>query len=95
MPIYKLAEEMPYEELLAWTAYFEKRPVGWREDDRAFKILQTQGVKEKPWAVFGSLDPIYNSKKSYDGTLDVNNLKKSALFTKMLSATGGDKLSYD
>lgn len=92
MPIHRLAEEMPYEELLGWMNYFERRPVDWRADDRAYKILQTQGVKEKPWAIFSSLDPIYNAKKSHDGTLDVKGLKSSALFLKMAGAKGGEKL---
>ncbi len=90
--MYKLAEEMPYEELLAWINYFERRPVDWRADDRAYKILQTQGVKEKPWAIFQSLGAIYNSKKPNDGTLNVASLKGSTLFSRMLSAKGGDKL---
>ena len=95
MPIYKLAEEMPYEELLAWMAYFEKRPIDWRSDDRAYKILQTQGVKEKPWFIFNSLNAIYNGSKSSDAGLDVSSLKRSTLFSKMLSAKGGDKVNYD
>ena len=95
MPVYKMAEEMPYEELLAWMDYLERRPVDWRADDRTFRILQTQGVKEKPWQIFSSLDAIYNISKSSDGKLDVNSLKRSSLFAKMLSAKGGDKIDYD
>ena len=95
MPVYKMAEEMPYEELLAWMDYLERRPVDWRSDDRTFKILQTQGVKEKPWQIFSSLNVIYNSSKPSDGKLDTNNLKRSSLFAKMLSAKGGDKIDYD
>jgi len=93
MPVYKLVDEMPYEELLGWMAYFEKRPVDWRDDDRTYKLLQVQGVKEKPWKLFSTLNPIYNAtNKNTDGTLDPNNLKQSAMFTKMLLARNGDKL---
>jgi hypothetical protein len=93
MPIYKLADEMPYEELLGWLNYLERRPVDWRADDRAFKVLQTQGVKGKPWSVFKSLETIYNPPSDLkDGELNVSSLKGSALFSKMLSAKGGDNI---
>jgi hypothetical protein len=92
MPVYKLAEEMPYEEFLGWVAYFEKRPVGWRDDDRTFKLLQVQGVKEPPQKIFSSLAAIYNSNKPTDGSFDVIGFKGSNLFSKLLSAKGGDKL---
>lgn len=82
---------MPYEELLGWFSYFEQRPVGWRDDDRTMKYLQTQGVKESPWNVFASLDPIYNRKK-IEG-FDISNFKHSGLFQKLLGASGGDKIS--
>jgi hypothetical protein len=90
MPVYRLEEEMPYDELVKWYAYFEKRPIGWREDDRAAKIIQSAGVKEKVWRLFPSLDKIYNPGKYADSP--VETLKGSFLFHKMLSAKGGDKL---
>jgi len=91
MPLYKLSEEMTYEELLGWFYYFERRPPEWRSDDRAAKLIQAQGVKEKPWKLFASLDAIYNGHKK-NGEFDVVGLKSSFLFSKMLSAKGGDKL---
>ena len=92
MPIYKLAEEMPYEEFLGWVAYFEKRPVDWRADDRAYKLLQAQGVKEAPHKIFASLDAIYRANRVKDGEFDVSGFRGSMLFSKLLSAKGGDKL---
>ena len=94
MPVHKLADEMPYEEFLGWMNYFERRPVDWRADDRAAKLLQAQGVKEKPWNLFGSLHPIYKGTTgSSDGnTLNTKSLKGSTLFSRMLSSKGGDKL---
>lgn len=93
MPINTLLDELSYEEFQGWFSYFERRPVGWRADDRAAKLLQAQGVKEKPWKLFSSLDAIYNSNKNYNeqGT-DMNSLKSSYLFQKMLTAKGGDKI---
>jgi hypothetical protein len=94
MPVHKIYEEMTYEELLGWYNYFERRPVGWREDDRIYKVLQTQGAKEKPWRYFGSLDPIYNNPhKTVSKDSAVSSLKGSSLFSKMLSAKGGETLS--
>jgi hypothetical protein len=95
MPVYKIAQEMTYEEFLGWLDYFEKRPPEWRADDRAYKYLQTQGVKEKPWSIFASLNAIYNSKKApvQDGMVDASSFKSSLMFSKMMGAVNGDKLS--
>jgi hypothetical protein len=83
-------EEMPYEELIGWFEYFERRPVGWREDDRAFRMIQYtsfNGVKAKPYEIFHNLKQIYKPKK-------LNGLKESAFFQKLITATGGDKLEW-
>lgn len=95
MSVTKIYEEMSYDEFLGWLSYFERRPVDWRSDDRAFKFLQTQGVKEKPWQIFRSLEPIYNANASVngpDGLTNVASFKSSALFQKLQSATSGDKV---
>jgi hypothetical protein len=95
MPIYKLVEEMSYEELKGWFAYFELRPVDWRDDDRTMKYLQTQGVKEKPWVIFPTLRSIYNpeTKPLEEGQLDTKSFKGSFMFQKMLGAVSGDKIN--
>lgn len=92
-PVYKLVE-MPYEELLGWYNYLDRRPYEWRADDRASKLLQAQGVKEKPARLFASLKAIYEGSNSNlePGQTDVMSLKHSVLFQNMLTATGGDKL---
>ncbi len=90
--MYKLVD-MPYEELLGWYSYFERRPIGWREDDRTHKLLQAQGVEAKPWAIFSSLVPIYHPPKADDNdSFDVAGFKQSGFFGQLLSARGGDKL---
>jgi hypothetical protein len=93
MPIYKLAEEMPYEELLGWFDYLERRPFEWRADDRAAKLLQAQGVKEKPQNLFSSLIAIYKPRREEKpaDTVDLS-FKNSLMFQKMMTARGGDKL---
>lgn len=84
---------MPYDELLGWLSYFERRPIGWREDDRTFKLLQAQGVKEKPWGIFPSLNYIYNpNRNSKENTNIGATLIRSALFAKLQKAIGGDKI---
>lgn len=86
--------DMPYDEMLGWFQYFERRPVGWREDNRAVKILQSNGVKAKPSDIFSSLAVIQSSSSPQvvDGQISVEDLKKSKVFSFMSSAEGGDKL---
>lgn len=97
MPVYKLLEEMPYEELLCWFSYLDSRPIDWRDDDRTFKFLQTQGYKGKPWEAFMSLKSIYQPSKpiASDNRINIGNLKSSLLFHKMLSAKKGDLLDFN
>jgi len=89
---------MSYEEYVGWLDYLERRPVGWREDDRTFKYLQTQGVKAKPWEIFRSLNPIYNpvsEEVEKPGFMSVASIKASAIFSQMLSAKGGAKFDLE
>jgi hypothetical protein len=96
LPIYKMIDEMPYEELLGWMNYFERRPVDWRDDDRTFKLLQVQGFKGRPETIFTSLAALNKTRiVSIDGKVNIDELKRSALFQQMLSSVGGDKLNYD
>jgi len=97
MPVYKLIEEMPYEELLGWQAFFEIQPPGWQEDNRAYKLLQVQGCKAKPEEVFPSLAKLFRPKKveHTDGMLAQPSLGHSSILGKMLAAKGGEKLGYD
>lgn len=96
MPVYRILDEMPYEELMGWFSYLDRRPVDWRDDDRTFKYLQTQGYKGKPWEVFPSLNPIYRpiTKLSDDKTVNIQSLKGSIFFHKMLSSKKGDHIDF-
>lgn len=87
---------MPYEELLGWLNYFERRPPDWRDDDRTFKLLQVQGVKEKPQSIFPSLKAIYSENKpavKEDGKIDPDAFKRSSVFNLLLGAKNGDKIT--
>lgn len=86
MPVYKIKEEMPQEELMNWGEYFKRRPYGWREDQRVALLLQAQGYKGKPEHLFPTL------KQLKDGVpAEVKALPKGKFLEKMLQATGGDK----
>lgn len=71
IPVYVLLEDMPYAEFRRWAEFFERRPVGWREDNRTSMILQAFGIKERPEKIFRSLEIIkaqLNEKKN-DGQI--------------------------
>jgi hypothetical protein len=91
-----MCNEMPYDELLGWIAYFDKRPVGWREDDRTMKLLQAQGVDKKPGDIFPSLAIIGkpDEVEVKDNVVSADKLKQSLFFAKMINARGGDKLEF-
>jgi len=48
--------ELDYEELLGWSEYFRRRPIGWREDNRSAVIaMSLGGSKIRPEDLFSSL----------------------------------------
>jgi hypothetical protein len=90
MPVYRLSEEMPYEELTYWMAFFQRRPVGWMEDMRIMKILEAMGIKAKPEEVFQSLALLRKNSTPKR----IQGLRSSFLFKCMLEATGGDQPEF-
>jgi hypothetical protein len=51
--------ELEYEELVGWSEYFRRRPIGWRADNRAAVIAMSfGGSKLKPEDLFSSLKTI-------------------------------------
>jgi len=89
MPVYLMQQEMPYDELNKWVAYFNRRPLGWREDLRAFYLIAAQGYKGKPHELFPSLEFLNKEESKENST---KGLARSALFRKILGAKGGEKL---
>jgi hypothetical protein len=90
-----LLDKMTYQEFQEWAAYFTQRPIGWREDDRTYKLLQVQGVKERPERLFPSLKAIFSPPvKKTDGTLDVDNFRVSAFCQKLFTAKGGEVIDF-
>ena len=93
MPVYIMANEMPYAEFLDWLEYFDRRPVEWRSDSRTYKLMQAQGVKERPENLFESLKALHRPKKLSEGKTDMSTLKQSALFQRMRQAVDGDQIN--
>jgi hypothetical protein len=93
----ELLEEMPYIEFQGWLEYFDRRPVDWRDDLRAARLMQAQGITEKPENIFESLRQLSDAVTKYapklpEGAANVASLRNSALFAKLLSAKGGDNI---
>lgn len=84
MPLYKLLNEMPYQEYLAWCAYFRQRPAGQAEDYRA-AILVSAFAPKAP------IETLFPSLARQEPTIG-EALKHSAFFGKMMSAVGGDNV---
>jgi len=79
---------MPYDELTKWFEFFNRRPVGWRDDQRAYMLLRAQGVKEHPETIFPALKQIHNHEQSK--LEDDKALPKGKILDLMLKAKGGD-----
>ena len=92
MPVYKLLDEMPYEELLKWFEFFHRRPVGWREDHRTYLMLRSQGVKGSAESIFQTLKQIKtNSIKQQKNDQAV---PKGKMLELMLKAKNGDNSGW-
>lgn len=99
MPVHILLDTMPYDEFIKWISYFDERPVGWRDDDRAHKLMAAWGMKARPEEVFMSLAKIkeaenMKAKAAQENSINIQNFKNSGLFSKLLGATGGDKIDF-
>lgn len=91
MPVYKILEEMPYEELIGWGIYLEKYPVGWREDRRASIISQSMGAKIDIPSTFPTLIAVEKTHQNNKALLG-NSLKNSPWMGLLCNAVGGDVL---
>lgn len=79
IPLYKLLNEMPYEEYLMWIEYFLIRPPGVQEDYRAAMLVAAMTPKAPLEKLFPSL-----------GARKPLTVKESGLFSFMMNAKGGD-----
>jgi len=81
---------MPYDEFVGWISYFDRKPLGWKEDMRTAYVMNTFGDKRKPSQIFDSLAAI--EKFNASRKTSISTLKGSVLYDKLLNAKGGDKL---
>lgn len=81
--------DLPYEELLGWMEYFRRRPVGWRDDNRAAIICMSSlgGGKLKPEDLFESLRVLKSESQISEEQGVGNNIAKK-FFERF-----GDRLS--
>jgi hypothetical protein len=89
MPVYKIMQEMPQEELIKWANYFRKRPIGWREDQRTYLLLQAQGYKGRPEDLFPSIKQLKENIPA-----ETKALPKGKFLDMMLKAKNGDEESW-
>ena len=91
LPIYVLKSEMPYDELQKWIAYFDHRPVGWRDDQRFLQIMRAIGVKESAEKLFPSLGRLSAPEEELkEGQMSMAKFNQSAFFSS--TGIGGDSL---
>ena len=90
MTVADIQRDMSYDELMGWFTYLSMRPVGWREDDRAYKLLLAQGVKGKPWDFFASAATMHELE------LEKQKNFHTSSFLSMLNnnSVGGEKLIF-
>jgi hypothetical protein len=76
---------MPQEELMKWGLFFRRRPLGWREDQRTFLLLQAQGYKGEPGSIFASLKQLKENIPA-----EVKSLPKGKFLEMMVNSSDKD-----
>lgn len=90
--MYELLENMTFAEYNLWMQFFNERPIGWREDDRTYKLMRAQGMKAGPEQLFTSLAIM----KENDAKATSNAVPRTGSFlhAMMMNAKGGDKPAF-
>ena len=83
IPLYKLLEEMPYEEYVGWLQFFKERPPGAAEDYRAAMIMSAFSKDVPINKIFPSLADRQKASAAVGSAV-----KSSAFFSKMATAIG-------
>lgn len=94
MPVYKMLQEMPYEELVNWFYYFSIRPIGWEDDQRTYMLLQAQGVKEKAERLFPSIAAIKRIKINNNNDISASFVN-SGLFEKLKGVAKRNDINWE
>jgi len=93
MPVYQIEKEMPYLELLKWINFFNTHPIGWKEDQRTYLMLRSQGVKEPAENLFPTLKIIKENQIKLQK--DDHAMPKGKFLELMLKAKNGDNSGWN
>lgn len=81
---------LPYSEIQGWFQYFQRRPLGWREDSRTHMLMQAAGVEKKAAEIFPSIRTImdYQQKIADENPLmeQTNKLRSSGFLARLQAA---------
>lgn len=80
---------MDYVEFVKWCSFFQKRPIGWREDQRTYMLLSAQGLKEEPENLFPTLRALKENIPT-----EIKALPKGKFLDMMLTAKNGDNSEW-
>jgi hypothetical protein len=97
MPVHKILDEMPHEEMVGWFKYLAVRPYGWREDYRTFSLMASSnmsGSKLRPEEVFESLAVILKYQRSKEVVPSGGAIPSGNFLKNMLGAKGGDGFDF-
>jgi len=83
---------MPYTEFINWINFFERRPVRWREDQRTYLLLRSQGVKASAESLFSSLKAIKAGSEKKQ--VPDQAVPKGRFLDMMLKAKNGDSSGW-
>jgi len=83
--------DMSYTELLGWHAFFESRPVGWREDNRTSLIMETFGAKDAR-KYFPSLSAAKKAEQDNPDKAAIGSIANSRMYQFLASSVGGPRI---
>jgi len=89
IPVYKIIDEMPHQELKQWMTFFKRRPVGWREDQRTAMLMKVWGFKGQPESIFPALKQLKENIPA-----EIKELPKGKFLDMMLTAKNGDDSNW-
>jgi hypothetical protein len=81
-------DHLAYEEIQGGYEYFQRRPIGWREDLRTAYIMNSSGVDKKPEEIFPSIKQIKNDERKVQQTGHQGEALMNSNFGAMLASRG-------
>ena len=90
----ELLESMSFQEYVLWLKFFNKRPLGWREDMRAYRLMCSSGnmpKNAKPGDWFSSLAQMSEAEAAENKAIPHRG---TFVHTALMNARGGAKLEF-